>query len=947
MDVSQEKGQQVDADDPAIEVGAKFLSALFAESDTVLFRPIETWTEEGKKRSRVIYKSVIYRTATPQLLTVALRQLMRVAATEHANIFFGACPRVGDNGQFDQAWQIRTVRALWCDIDNVSVEVALERVVKAGLPIPSIVVNSGNGVHLYWLLTEPCLIDDGADPPPVFVEWNDGKDGKKRPRKFLKEPGSGERLYLDVRANVPELTSKAINIQDIIAGIASAIGGDHTQDLSRLLRVPGTFNRKDERNDRAPVLCELVSCNTDLRYPLTEFAKFTDKSPQKTQRKQIAAVRLPTPKKLTPTKRDKLSELVNACAAAPVGTRSQADWRLVCTAIEKGWPRSDVWAAASTVGKFAERGEAYFERTWTKAEGQTRERIFCHAATHERGKRKGTSGTNGSHVGLTGEPEGAEEADPGLVATLAHLICEKETFAQDEGGKLYRYKTGVYKARGEAFVKTRVKKLCRKLKRLKDWSSHVANEVVEFIRVDSPLLWQRPPSDVINVKNGLLNIATGELGEHSPSHLSAVQLPVVYDPMAICPKIDKFVSEVFPEDATSVAYEIPGWLMTPDTSIQKAVLLIGPGGNGKSRYLRMVEAFLGKVNVSNLSLHRLESDKFACARLYGKLANICPDLPTEHLAGTSIFKAITGGDPVTGEYKFKDSFDFVPYSRLVFSANNPPRAHDASEGFFDRWIVVPFERRFRGERGEIRADKLDAMLCEPSEQSGLLNRALASLGRLRSAGRFSDCSSLESAFSEFHAATDPLSVWLDGQTVEGPRFITTKRALISAFSEHCERKGRSPMSEQAFGGAIKRLRPDVTDAQRTVSGKVQWCYVGIGLKTESPLAREDDVDSPAYANPQGDSRASRALRDLPSINLSHAREHEPPEEVDYSPVEQDREKRVKRVKRVNDPGPTEVACEHVWQDVSTGDGRARRSCSKCQKFYGYVDLGANQRRLGA
>lgn len=789
-------------DDSLIETGTRFLWALFEEKDTILFRPIETWVEGGKKRSRVLYKSETYRVANLVLLKLALQNLIEIAKIEHANIFFGVCPRLGNKGRFDLAWQIRTVRVLWADIDHVTVDEARERVAKAGLPQPSIIVNSGNGVHLYWLLEQPYLIDDVGDPPPVRKEWVEGKNGKKRPRKFLQEVGSSERLYLDSRANVPGLSPKAIQIQDVIAGIAAAIGGDHTQDLSRLLRVPGTFNRKDERNNHAPVPCELVNCDASVKYSFADFVKFAETSPQKTQRNQIAAVRLPSPKPLTPTKRDKLNSLITTCNVAPVGTRSQADWHLVCTAIEKGWPKAEVWAAVAGIGKFAEGGEAYFERTWSKAEGDTREQQFRQATDGPRKRRKGPAAKDAE--------DEAGENDPGFVVTVAQLVCQKEIFAQDEGGKLYRYQGGVYRPGGEAFVRARVKKLSKKLDRLAEWSSHVANEVVEYIRVDSPKLWQRPSVDVINVKNGLLNLETRELVAHSPDHLSATQLPFDYDPAATCPKIDKFISEVFPDDAITLAYEIPAWLMTPDTSIQKAVLLIGPGGNGKSRYLRMIESFLGKASVSNLSLHRLESDKFACARLFGKLANICPDLPTEHLAGTSIFKAITGGDPITGEYKFKDSFDFIPFARLVFSANSPPRAHDASDGFFDRWLVVPFERRFRGEGGEIPADKLDAMLSDPAEQSGLLNRALDVLARLRTTGRFSKSDSVEKAFSEFHAATDPLSVWLDGQTIEGPMLITPKRVLIAAFSNYCERNGRSPMSEKAFGSALKRLRTDVS-----------------------------------------------------------------------------------------------------------------------------------------
>ena len=154
------------APDSAVETGNSFLRALFVETDTILFRPIETWTEGEKKHSRVDYRNTCYRRAAPVLLQVTVQQLLKLAAPERLNLFFGACPRFGAKGRFDQAWQIRIVRALWTDIDNVTVAEVRERVAKAGLPPPSIVVNSGNGAHLYWLLDEPYLIDDAGDPLP-------------------------------------------------------------------------------------------------------------------------------------------------------------------------------------------------------------------------------------------------------------------------------------------------------------------------------------------------------------------------------------------------------------------------------------------------------------------------------------------------------------------------------------------------------------------------------------------------------------------------------------------------------------------------------------------------------------------------------------------------------------------------------------------------------------
>jgi hypothetical protein len=48
------------------------------------------------------------------------------------------------------------------------------------------------------------------------------------------------------------------------------------------------------------------------------------------------------------------------------------------------------------------------------------------------------------------------------------------------------------------------------------------------------------------------------------------------------------------------------------------------------------------------------------------------------------FKALWAGDTLVAEYKFKDSFEFTPYARLVFSANHPPRSADSSHAFFRR-----------------------------------------------------------------------------------------------------------------------------------------------------------------------------------------------------------------------------------------------------------------------
>jgi putative DNA primase/helicase len=310
-------------------------------------------------------------------------------------------------------------------------------------------------------------------------------------------------------------------------------------------------------------------------------------------------------------------------------------------------------------------------------------------------------------------------------------------------------------------------------------------------------------------------------------HFTPVQLPVSYDPAATCPETERFASQVFPSDATMLAWEIVAWLMLPNTSIQRAVLLTGEGANGKSTWLRQVETFLGKSNVSAVPLHRLESCKFSVARLVGKLANVCADLPSAHLAGTSTFKAITGGDFIQAEYKFRDSFDLLPFARLVFSANHPPRSQDASPAFFRRWLVVPFNRTFAPGQ-QIPREILDAVLALPGELSGLLNKALDALRSLQ-AGGFSEPASVKEAQQEFQVETDPLSVWLQSNTSDDPNATERCDHLRQRYNEDAQKEGRYILSAKAFGSSIRRLRPGVVRQQKTIDGRQTWVYVGIGM----------------------------------------------------------------------------------------------------------------------
>jgi hypothetical protein len=382
----------------------KLLTTLFEPNDIVLYRPVESWIEGKRKQSRVDYRNTCHHAATPELIKLVVQQLVDLAARDRTNLYFGVCPRFGGKGQYDLAWQIRIVRALWVDIDHCKVAEALERVSNAKLPRPSAIVNSGNGVHMYWLLEKPYLIDDVGDPPAVLKEFVQQKDGRKKPRKYISE--DDERVYLDQQRNLSELSPKAEQLQGIIAGLAKALGGDHTQDLSRMLRIPGTFNCKNQRNGQLPVATSLIECDSSRRFPIGDFEHLFVESEASHRRTVAKKLQLPSNKPLNARRTDKLNERIAASAVAEVGLRSQADFAVCCHAIRDGVDKEEVWVRVCDVGKFGESGRGYFERTWSKAEQTVRLQMFEQHRTQQRTQAIDVSDDSATIVGTEDPADG-------------------------------------------------------------------------------------------------------------------------------------------------------------------------------------------------------------------------------------------------------------------------------------------------------------------------------------------------------------------------------------------------------------------------------------------------------------------------------------------------------------------------------------------------------------
>ena len=172
--------------------------------------------------------------------------------------------------------------------------------------------------------------------------------------------------------------------------------------------------------------------------------------------------------------------------------------------------------------------------------------------------------------------------------------------------------------------------------------------------------------------------------------------------------------------------EFLGYCLLPTTKGQKMLMLIGKGGEGKSRIGLVMRSLLGD-SMNTTSIQKVESNRFSRADLENKLLMVDDDMDLSALPKTNYIKSIVTSEcKMDMERKGVQSYQSQLYVRFLCFGNGALTAlHDKSDGFFRRQIVLTTKDRPAG-----RAD--DPFLVDKllREKEGIFLWCLEGLHRL-------------------------------------------------------------------------------------------------------------------------------------------------------------------------------------------------------------------------
>lgn len=318
--------------------------------------------------------------------------------------------------------------------------------------------------------------------------------------------------------------------------------------------------------------------------------------------------------------------------------------------------------------------------------------------------------------------------------------------------QFWAYVDGVWQP-GEEVLHARV---CRVLR--EDYRPGHAETVRHVLRAELDRLSVDPVPDLINFRNGMLRWAdpAADPVPHDHRYLSTVQLPVSYRADAQCPEVDAFLAEAVAPDDVMRVWEVIGYLMMSGNPLQRAILLTGGGGNGKSVLLEIIKQLLGRSNCVAVPLHDFGVNRFVTAELFGRLANVVGDIDATFIENTSRIKEIVGDDGmVMGERKGEHPFYFDPWCCMIFSANDIPASADSSRGWTRRFEVIDFPNS-----PAVPDPTLKARLTTQANLRGVAARAVDALRGLMLRREFVRGEAALSAHQRFAERSNKVLQWL-------------------------------------------------------------------------------------------------------------------------------------------------------------------------------------------
>lgn len=378
-------------------------------------------------------------------------------------------------------------------------------------------------------------------------------------------------------------------------------------------------------------------------------------------------------------------------------------------------------------------------------------------------------------------------------------------------GNLHIFKNGIYQP-GYKEIESAMIAL------ISDLSDAKRKEVLKYMNLICTEI-EAADARYIAFANGIYDVVDDVMLPFTPDIVVTNKIPWNYNPNAFNELTDQTLTKLACGDQAirSLLEECIGYCFYRRNEMRKAFILTGGKRNGKSTFLDCVKAILGDINISALDLKEL-GDRFSTSMMFGKLANVGDDIGDDFLQGSqvAIFKKIVSGNRIKAERKGQDPFEFNPYIKMLFSANDIPRMKDKTGAVLDRLVIIPFNAKF--DKNDPDYDPfIKYKLIGQESIEYLIALGIKGLRRVLANQEFTRSEKVDKQVAEYEEENNPIIAFL-GQYGEDYIVNEATSDVYRLYTVFCAENSMTPMSNIVFSKQInKRLNTEVS--VKKINGK--------------------------------------------------------------------------------------------------------------------------------
>ena len=402
-----------------------------------------------------------------------------------------------------------------------------------------------------------------------------------------------------------------------------------------------------------------------------------------------------------------------------------------------------------------------------------------------------------------------------LFDKFAHyLVSEKHIIKINN--QLHIFKDGVYKVGYESIQKAMIELIPN----LKDMQR---KEVLKYLELIAPIK-DVADANYIAFENGIYNIVNDTIEPYTPDIVITNKIPHNYNPNAYSELADNTLNKIACNDnqVRSLFEEYIGYNFYRRNELGKAFIFTGDKSNGKSTFLDVMIHILGTENISVLDIKEL-SDRFSTAMLFGKLANIGDDISDDFLQGNaiSIFKKIVTGNRVKAERKGQDPFEFNPYVKVTFSANDMPKTRDKTGAVIRRLVMIPCDARFTKDDPDYEPFIKYKLIQEDCIEY-FIKIGIDGLKRVLENNSFTESDRVVNALKDYELENDNFLQFIDGMSVDDFENKVTSDVYLRYTSSLTG--SQSALNKFSFSKRVCKIYKLKT-MQKKIDGRVYSVFV--------------------------------------------------------------------------------------------------------------------------